>query len=210
MNIQLTNRDTVIMQEISRWRFLLSRQIKHLAGFSGQRACDRRLAKLIDANFIERRKYLYGVPSLYFVTRKASKLFNLDFYTEHIRIEQITHDIATIDTAIYFIKAKNIDRETLMTERMLKHIYGFGQSPHQPDFTYKADSKTICVEVELTEKAKATLERNVKNNFMNYHKQIWTVPKDKVKIVSNLTELSKEYPLEIIMLEEVKNFVKET
>ena len=45
----LTERDVKIIKEIQHWRFLLSRQIKTLGGFNGQRACDRRLKKLIEA-----------------------------------------------------------------------------------------------------------------------------------------------------------------
>ena len=70
----LTQRDVDIITSIQKWRFLLSRQIRVLCGFSGQRACDRRLKKLIEAGYIERRHYIYGIPRLYFVTRKAVKM----------------------------------------------------------------------------------------------------------------------------------------
>lgn len=43
--IQLNERDLNILNEITKWRFMLGRQIKILCGFQGQRACDRRLKK---------------------------------------------------------------------------------------------------------------------------------------------------------------------
>lgn len=49
--IILNERDIKIINEIQHWRFLLSRQIKVLGGFNGQRACDRRIKKLIEAGF---------------------------------------------------------------------------------------------------------------------------------------------------------------
>ena len=47
--------------------------IKVLAGFDGQRACDRRLRKLIEAGYIKREKILYGVAGIYRNTSKAKK-----------------------------------------------------------------------------------------------------------------------------------------
>ena len=120
-----TERDVKIIREIQHWRFLLSRQIRVLCGFSGQRACDRRLKKLLEAGYIERRHYIYGVPRLYFVTKKAVKLLNLEYYTQDIRIEQIIHDIAVVDTAIYLINNTDVDATSITTERDLKHKAGF-------------------------------------------------------------------------------------
>jgi hypothetical protein len=44
--IKLVNRDYQIFREIDRWRVVLGRHITALAGFTGQKACDRRLRKL--------------------------------------------------------------------------------------------------------------------------------------------------------------------
>ena len=74
--IILNERDIKIINEIQHWRFLLSRQIKVLGGFNGQRACDRRIKKLIEAGYIERKYIIHGIPRLYFITQKAVKLLN--------------------------------------------------------------------------------------------------------------------------------------
>ena len=70
--VKVTERDELILREIDRWRTCGSRHIRFLANFSGQRATDRRLKILIDAGYIERKKYLYGVPSIYFLTSKGT------------------------------------------------------------------------------------------------------------------------------------------
>lgn len=196
------------MRELSRWRFCLSRQIKILAYFEGQRACDRRLAKLNEAGYIKREYFLYGVPGLNMITSKAKEVFNLNYYTPNVRVEQIQHDIAVIDTAIYLIH-KGIDKNTIVTERDLKNRAGFGNQKHQPDFIYTDNGKTYCVEVELSVKKQTILEKNIKDNFKNYDTQKWVVPDDKVKITEFLSSAEKKYPnIEIISLEVIQEYVK--
>ena len=205
----LTQRDVEIITSIQKWRFLLSRQIKVLCGFSGQRACDRRLKKLIEAGYIERKHFIFGVPRLYFVTRKAVKLLDLEYYTPNVRIEQITHDIAVIDTAIYLIKNEGVEKSSITTEREMKHKAGFGNPKHFPDFIYYTkENKTFCVEVELSAKKPTTLERNIKNNYKVYDVQRWFIPSDRQKVVDNVKSIGEKYGVKIEPLEKVVGYVK--
>ena len=203
-NIKLTNRDYQIIKEIERWRITLGRHIKELAGFTGQRACDRRLKKLMEAGYITRKHIIYGVPSIYRLTNKA-KLLKPDADTgAKIRIEQITHDIKVLDTAIQFHKENDIPYSDMLTEKELHKIDGYGNRKHHPDFVYSKDGKQICVEVELSLKSKARLEANIKSNFMKYYKQIWIVQNKNDKISKTLEEQILYYPnIEIIELREV-------
>lgn len=209
MHLKLTERDMAIMREITRWRFLLARQIKILCGFSSQRACDRRVKKLIEAGYIERKYLIVGIPRLYMVTRKAVQTFGLPYYTPNIRIEQVRHDIAVIDTATYLIYNKGIDSTSLTTERDLKHRAGFGSTKHYPDFVYTNDDTNFSVEVELNVKKLSTLERNIKNNFKTYDVQQWFIPNDQPKITENVKSVGKKYGgIEIIPLERVIEYVR--
>jgi len=70
-------RDRKIIREIDRWRVCQGRHIRELGGFSGQRACDRRLRKLVQAGYISREKILYGVAGIYRITSKGAKLEGL-------------------------------------------------------------------------------------------------------------------------------------
>lgn len=209
IGLQIQARDIRVLAEISRWRFLTSKQIKQLCGFNGQRSCDRRLAKLIEAGYITRKHYIYGVPRLYTVTPKAVRTFSLDYFTPHIRIEQIQHDIATINTSIYLIHGEGIDSASITTERELKHKAGFGNTnTHFPDFIYTKDNKTFCVEIELSAKKLTTLERNMKNNYKAFDFQLWFVPNDRPKVVENVKSIGKKYGVEIIDLERVNEYVR--
>ena len=91
--IRLAERDYRIFREIERWRVVLGRHIVVLAEFSGQRACDRRLKRLIEAGFITRKKILYGVPNIYSNTHKTKVLTGLPLRADKIKVEQIGHDL---------------------------------------------------------------------------------------------------------------------
>lgn len=206
--MNLTERDVDIISSIQKWRFLLSRQIKVWCGFSGQRACDRRLKKLIEAGYIERKHFIYGVPRLYFVTKKAVKLLDLEYYTPNVRIEQITHDIAVIDTAIYLINNEGLEKSSITTEREMKHKAGFANPKHFPDFIYTKDNKTISVEIELSAKKPTTLERNIKNNYKIFDVQRWFIPNDRQKVVDNVKTIGKKYGVNIEPLEKVVEYAR--
>jgi len=65
------DRDMEIVRLVYRFKFALGRHVGALAGFAGSRACDRRLKALVDAGYLNRKKYLYGIPYLYTVSHKG-------------------------------------------------------------------------------------------------------------------------------------------
>ena len=203
--IRLVDRDYEIFREIERWRVALGRHIAELAGFTGLRACDQRLSKLLKAEYIERKKILYGVPSIYSVTNKAKILQSLPARSEKIRVEQIPHDIAVLDTAIYFHKEKSVPFEDMKTEKQLHSVDGFGVRKHRPDFIIKRNGKSYCIEVELSLKAKSRLEAIIQDNFMAYDYQIWVVPDKECKIYQILKDNQSQLSnIHILDLQEVK------
>ena len=209
VRVRLVERDYEMMREIERWRCVLGRQVRLLAGFSGQRACDRRLKLLIESGYIERKRFLYGVPSLYFLTYSGKKLLGVSLKKESVKLEQILHDIHVLDCVIYFIYKHKIELNNIQSEKQLHQLDGFSNRNHRPDFTFKKEDKIFCVEVELTLKAKGRFEKNIKDNFLNYDYQTWVVPNSKVKIRQILDNQSSKYPnIEIIELEEVSSYVK--
>ena len=188
------------------------RHIRELVGFSGQRACDRRLRKLVQAGYLERKKILYGVAGIYRITAMGAKLENgISDRNSKIRIEQIGHDIAVLDTAIYFHKVHGIAYCNITTEIQLHRKDGFGIRKHRPDFIFKKDEKTTCVEVELALKAKDRFVKIMKDNFMQYDKQIWVVPDKESKIAKTLENNKKYYTnIEIIELNQIQELVKDS
>jgi len=203
--IRIVDRDVKILRELERWRVVLSRHIMVLVGFTGQRSCERRLKKLVDANYIERRKILYGVPNIYGVGKMGFVLLGKKNKVDKIRVEQIYHDIAVLDTAVYLHKVKGVAFEEMITEKQLHSLDGFGVRRHRPDFVISQNGKKYCVEVELALKAKARLEAIIQQNFMEYDHQIWVVPDKICKIYQILTESRKKYNnISVLKLQEVQ------
>jgi len=198
-------RDKEILRELSRWKFLLARHVK-VAFFDGQRACDRRLKILRENEYINKKIYLYGVPSLYTVSHKGKILLGITPRVEKIRIEHITHDIAVVDTAIYFSQKYGIDFKDFITEKDLHSIDGFGTRKHHPDFVFTLNNKKYCVEVELSLKAKERLKKIIENNFIDFDFQIWVVPNSEYRIRKILTENMNIYPnIQILSLEDIQD-----
>ena len=203
--IRLVERDYRIFREIERWRVVLGRQIAELVEFSGLKACQRRLKKLKEAGYLERKRVLFGIAGIYSLTSKARVVASLSMRSEKIRVEQIVHDIAVLDTAIYFHKVKSIPFEDMTTEKQLHSMDGFGIRKHRPDFIINRESKTFCVEVELSLKAKARLEAIIQDNFMQYDHQIWVVPDKGCKIYQILKDNQSQYAnIHILELQEVQ------
>lgn len=207
--VRLTERDELILREVDRWRACGSRHIRFLANCSGQRATDRRLKILIEAGYLERKKILYGVPSIYFVTSKGKKLIQSNARPDKVKIEQIVHDMTVLDTAIYFMNKENLSLNSIITEKQLHQSDGFGIRKHRPDFVFTKDEQTNCVEVELTKKANNRLLNIIKDNFMEYDTQIWVVPDYQTAILNVLNNNQRYYTnIEILSLQKITDYMK--
>jgi len=197
------------MRDIERFRFCLSRHIKILAGFGSIQNCDKRLKSLIEAKYIDRKYILYGVPCVYLLTYKGKILIGANKRQDKIRVDRVIHDIAVLDTVIYFMGNYEIDIENIVTEKELNSKLGFSQRKHQPDFVFEKSGKKYCVEIELTLKSKQKFLEIVEDNYLNYDTQYWIVSKSGVKIKSMLEDLNTKFQnIEIIELEGVQQFAR--
>lgn len=207
-NMRLTNRDIEILRQLYKWNFMLSRQIKAMY-FGGQRACDRRLKILIEHGYVKRKKYIYGVPSLYTLSNSGKKLINVPAASDKIRLEQIIHNIAVIDAVIYLMKEKLVLPHTIISEKELHSIDGFSIRKHCPDIVFSIDTKKYCTECELSLKAKKRLSKIIQDNFMNYEYQIWVVPDKEHRIQATIRNSMKLYTnIKILSLEEVTEYAR--
>jgi len=202
-------RDLALLHELDRWRFALSRHLKVLCGFPSQRTCDRRIKALIDSGYIKRKHVLYGVPALYFPSHKGKSLIGASTKPDKFKLDQIHHDIAVLEAAIYFYLKHGVPFTAITTEKELHQRDGFGIRRHQPDFAFTVDGKVSCVEVELTPKSKERLMVNLQDNFMTYDRQIWVVPTPQAKIRRLLAESADTFPnIEVIDFAEIEEIRK--
>ena len=182
-----------MLQWVYRFRFCLARHIQFLASFDGVRACDRRLKILVDNGYLNRKKIIYGIPYLYYLSKNGMRLIHVKVKDENIRIDQIHHDITTLDCLKGLVDKYNFQLDNMTTERELHINDGFGVRKHHPDLVFKKDDETYAIEVELNVKAKNRILKNIEDNYLNYDYQIWVVPLSQVKIKHILTESLNKY-----------------
>lgn len=190
------------MRWVYRFRFCLARHIQFLASFDGVRARDRRLKILVDNGYLNRKKIIYGIPYLYYLSKNGMRLIHVKVKDENIRIDQIHHDITTLDCLKGLVDKYNFQLDNMTTERELHINDGFGVRKHHPDLVFKKDDETYAIEVELNVKAKNRILKNIEDNYLNYDYQIWVVPLSQVKIKHILTESLNKYDnIEVVTLE---------
>ena len=200
--LELQERDYEILRLVHRFRFCLGRHIQILCGFSGARATDRRLKLLLDAGYLARQKYLYGIPYMYTLSHKGRILLGVNKREDRIRVDRITHDIYIIEAIIYYVLKHGLSLSAIESEKELHIKDGFGIRKHQPDFVVSSASGRIAVEVELNPKPKDRMEENIRENYLKYDKQVWITGNSKVK--SLLKGFIGEYSnLEALALEDV-------
>jgi len=197
--LELQERDYEILRLVHRFRFCLGRHVQVLCGFSGARATDRRLKLLFEAGYLDRKKYLYGIPYMYTLSHKGRILLGVNKRQDRIRIDRINHDINVIEAIIYYVAKHGVSFADIESEKELHIKDGFGLRKHQPDFVVNG---AVAVEIELSPKPKNRMEENIRENYLKYDKQIWITNDSKVK--SLLRVFCDEYSnIEVWQLEEV-------
>ena len=195
----LTERDETIIREIARWRGCLSRHVKIIGEFTGIRATERRLKKLVDEKLLTRKQYVYGLAGIYQVTPKAQRTFGLDTRIGTVRLDQAVHDMTVVDTYLFIKDKLNLPSSAFISEKEIRHEQGFITRGHAPDFLYRHKDNLYCIEVELSQKARERLEHNVADNYVKYAGQKWFLPDSNKRVKIWLEELKDKFPnIEII------------
>ena len=207
-SLRLDERDYTILKTVYRFRFCLGRHIKIFAGYGSLRATDRRLKLLVEAGYLERKKYIFGIPYLYTVSHKGRNLIGVNKRADVIRLDRIAHDIYVIEAVIYYMVNYNISLTDIESEKELHIKDGFRVRKHYPDFIVRVNDKTVAVEIELNPKAKERVEKNIRDNYLNYDSQEWI--SDNAKVLRLLGELKNTYSnIEVFNLGEVLEYIKE-
>ena len=58
---------------------------------------------MVEAGYLTREKYLYGIPYLYTLSHKGRILLGANKREDKIRVDRITHDIYMIEAIIYCV-----------------------------------------------------------------------------------------------------------
>ncbi|OGT30684.1 MAG: hypothetical protein A3E87_06910 [Gammaproteobacteria bacterium RIFCSPHIGHO2_12_FULL_35_23] len=184
LSIQITERDQQILSFINEFGFCELKHLNKKFNFNSPRN-NQILKRLIKAGLINYEKIFHQRPAIYYLTRKGAQLTELP-PMKKIPLAKYNHDLFLIDT---YLKLKHLYPQTAwISERQLvrdKHLAGVGQRGHLPDgILVFPDGKQIAIEVELTIKSKARLEKILKTYISLFHYQeVWYYCTD---IVANL------------------------
>lgn len=190
--LKLVNRDLKILKEVERWRFSLSRQIFEFTAFSSKSSFYRRLKLLVDHGYLVKKRYLYGIPAIYTVTSLAYKVLGMSTKNNKVSVGVIEHELAVVDSYLYLKNEYQLNSNDFKSERELR--LEFVPAKHYPDIVFSKEKENYCVEVEFSLKSKTLLERNIKENYLNYEKQIWVIKSEHHRLNKLLTDFKDEYP----------------
>ncbi|MCL1914443.1 MAG: replication-relaxation family protein [Eubacteriaceae bacterium] len=208
LGMVVTERDLIVLWVVHKFRFVLGRHIRVLAGFASARVADRRLKLLIDAGYLSRQKYFYGMPYLYSLTHKGRIMLSVNKREDKIRVAQISHDIHVIEAVIFYRDKYNLELSDITSNKELNIIDGFGNRRHHPDFVFIHEGEKYGVEIELTPKDKKRLDKNISDNYESFDYQIWITNNNKA--YSLITNYFDTYPnIVLLRLEEVKKYVED-
>ena len=126
--LELQDRDWEILRLVHRFRFCLGRHVMVLCGFSGARASDRRLKLLVDAGYLERKKYLYGIPYMYTLSHKGRILLGANKREDKIRVDRISHDIYILEAIIYCVLKYGVSLASIESEKELHTRYSISHA----------------------------------------------------------------------------------
>lgn len=202
--MELQDRDIQLLREVSRWRFLLGRHIVGLCDFPSQSTASRRLRALVDGKYLERKRILYGFPALYTVAHKGRVLIGANKRADKVNLALIPHNVAVLDTAIYFHQTLGAPMADFVTEKEMHVKDGFATRQHHPDFLLRENGELVAVEVELTLKSLGALRDNIKVNYIEYERQVWVLEKRHTKIDRTIIEETKHYPnIDVLYMEDI-------
>lgn len=170
--MRLTERDLCLMQWLHKFAYVSIEQLQQKMHISKSTIYSR-LHKLVEANYLQHRYILHGLPGIYFLTKKGCKLVN-NFLPQlqRIAIANYRHDLMVINLAIYLENKYNVE---YISERQLRsqsnHNYNFS---HLPDGEIYLQNKHIAIEVELTRKSSRRIQKILQYYSSNLHySEVW-------------------------------------
>lgn len=196
--LKLVSRDLEILREVERWRYCLSRQIFEFTTFNSKSAFYRRLKLLVDHGYLNKKRYLYGLPAIYTVTPLTYKVLAIPSKNNNVSVGILEHELAVIDSYLYFKNKYQLERGDFKSERELRTE--FTSSKHYPDMVFNRKENQYCVEVEFSLKSPNSLKRNIKENYLNYEEQIWIIKKEHIRLNKLIANFKNEYPNIVIIL----------
>lgn len=203
MGLIINERDKKVLKNIEMFRIMYGRSLWRLSGFTSRKYSEKRLKKLIDAGLIDRSRPQKGIPFVYQITQKGMWELDLDKKPPKVKEHIMDHELAIADIAA--LMAQKYPYCEITPERRLRQLEykntNQQQAAHKPDLEMKLGDKNIAIEFEKTQKKTSRFEKNIIQNFNDYDKCIWVIPRERRRIQKNLLDFKTKIGLDNDQLE---------
>lgn len=188
--MKLTARDLEILKFINKFGFTRIDHIVNKFDFGTKRRAYFRLRQLVDGSLVAHERILYNDAGFYRVTAKGANFTELP-YLAKVNLATYEHDIKLINLSLELLR--RYPKADWISERMLKKEKHdrVGKRGHFCDgILVMPDDTQIAIELELTKKGKARLERIINGYVRQFEfKKIWYFCGDTCyNRISKLTE----------------------
>lgn len=198
----LTERDEYILQFINTFGFCEIRHIQKEVGLKKRQSYSV-MERLINGGLVSHQRIYHQQNGIYFLTRNGAAQTNLPALN-NINRHNYRHHLTVID--IYQRLKQQYPDMVWISERMLLHekfTEGLGQKGHISDGLFLLDNKKIVIEVELTVKGKARLEKIIKGyaGQMDIDEVLYFCAKKTFTVLQPLVEKMQAF-IKTILLDE--------
>lgn len=157
--IQITTRDQHIIRAINRLGYVDARYVAAYFRWH-QTLTYRRLHQLVQHGYLQYTRLFHGKPGVYRATRRGTALTQDALPPlRHINLATYTHQLQVAQLSLRWHHQAGVQ---FISERELRHQLGIttaNTTQHLPDGVVVTADQRIAIEVELSMKSQARLER---------------------------------------------------
>jgi len=206
--MQITSRDLEIIKWINGFGYVTVEHLQRKMLISKQ-AVYRRMKKLADEEYIIHERLFVDQPGVYGVTKKGVSVSGDDLGPGKISLGTYRHDLEVVRVAL------ELEEKTggiYLSERRIRKkngLHGVGQAGHVPDGILNfSDGKKIAVEVELSTKGTARLEKILKGYVrLTEFTKVWYFTENR-SLAEKIKSLSAKMPfIQVFDLYEIEKSI---
>jgi hypothetical protein len=174
----ITERDREILRLINRFGYLTAAQVAKLMGMS-KRMTYLRLQRMVQKRYLNHRRVLFGQAGIYRCSARGLEEIEAELGRFPARLQTLPHNLAVADVAAALLE--RYPGSEWITERELRREagqkFGVGANVHVPDgVLVLANREKIAVEYENTTKAKATLNKILRDYLRkSEYYEVWFI-----------------------------------
>lgn len=195
--LELTERDWMILEVVSRWRLAQPKHFCSLLGFQSLEYVRKRLRKLEINNYLKRDLRQGKEAFIYRLGKKGMSSLEIS-NAGRVSDGTVRHELGVLTCACFmreYFSEANVEYHSMITDRDFRVYeykndgsYGLKKMSRKGDLTFKVGNEWWILEYEKEKKDAYRIQTNVSANKNRAFGQIWIYPQRKSSILNGLTE----------------------